>query len=187
MKIGVLASGNLGFEVVKGLTKIHQIEFICTDSNSNSIIEFAESNGIKNYKGNPRNGKAIRVIGDIRVDVLLSINYLFLIEEDLISLPTIIAINIHGSLLPKYRGRTPHVWSIINGETVAGITIHEISKGCDEGKIIEQLKIPIHSEMTGGELLAAYGNNYLPLLLETLKKIENKFPAKSKRFIEMEI
>ncbi|PQJ18518.1 hypothetical protein BST93_08510 [Nonlabens tegetincola] len=106
MKIGVLASGNLGFEVVKGLTKIHQIEFICTDSNSNSIIEFAESNGIKNYKGNPRNGKAIRVIGDIRVDVLLSINYLFLIEEDLISLPSIIAINIHGSLLPKYRGRT---------------------------------------------------------------------------------
>ena len=63
--------------------------------------------------------------------LFFSINYLYLIDENLIKYPNKFSINIHGSLLPKYRGRTPHVWSIINGETKTGITVHLIENECD--------------------------------------------------------
>jgi methionyl-tRNA formyltransferase len=172
MKIGVLASGNLGAEILKGLYRIHEIDFVATDSKSNDILNFTTKNEIKTFKGNPRNGKAIQFIGNSYIEVLVSVNYLFLIEEDLILLPSKLAINIHGSLLPKYRGRTPHVWAIINGESKTGITVHQITKGCDEGKIINQLEIPIHKEMTGGELLSVYNAHYLSLIVKTLKIIE---------------
>jgi methionyl-tRNA formyltransferase len=172
MKIGVLASGNLGAQVLKGLYDVYEIDFVATDSSSTAIYDFAIENKIKIFKGNPRKGKAIKHIGSSNIAVLVSVNYLFLIEEDLISLPSIMAINVHGSLLPKYRGRTPHVWAIINGESKTGITVHQITKGCDEGKIINQLVLPIDKDMTGGELLSIYNDNYLTLIDKTLKVIE---------------
>lgn len=172
LRIGVLASGNLGMKILESLKDLYQIEFVATDYNSHTILNFTSLYRIKTFRGNPRQGKALQFIGSSNIDVLISVNYLFLIEEDLIALPSIIAINIHGSLLPKYRGRTPHVWAIINGEPVAGITVHQITKGCDEGKIINQLEIPIHPEMTGGELLSIYNKEYLFLIIKTLNSIE---------------
>jgi len=172
MKLGVLASGRLGLQILRELYSIYKIQFVATDSNSYEIISFANGNNISLFKGNPRNGRAFDILGDSCIDVLVSVNYLFLIEQDLISLPARIAINIHGSLLPKYRGRTPHVWAIINGEKESGITVHEITKGCDEGGILEQLIIPIDANMTGGELLNVYQNNYGSLLIKALKGIE---------------
>ena len=118
MKIGILASGNLGFTTIQLLLKNYPIEFILTDSLSASIIQFAEKNRIPLFKGNPRNGKTKEFLKKHICDVIISINYLFIIESDIINHPKLFAFNIHGSLLPKYRGRTPHVWSIINNETV---------------------------------------------------------------------
>ncbi|WP_438969476.1 methionyl-tRNA formyltransferase [Nonlabens sp.] len=172
MILGVLASGNLGLKILRELFSNYEIDFILTDSNSSEIIEFAEKENIFLFKGNPRNGEAFNSVGKRTIDVLLSINYLFLIEEDLIGLPRKIAINIHGSLLPKYRGRTPHVWAIINGEQEAGITLHEITSGCDEGKIIKQIRIPIDEEMTGADLLSIYNDEYLVNILNVLQEVE---------------
>jgi len=173
MNLGILASGNLGLDVLTKLYSIYNILFIATDNSSQGIVDFGMENNILLFKGNPRNGNAFNVLAKTDIDVLVSINYLFLIEEDLISLPRKIAINIHGSLLPKYRGRTPHVWAIINGEKESGITIHEITCGCDEGNIIDQLVIPIEADMTGGELLDLFSQNYFPLIISALRLIEN--------------
>lgn len=169
MKLGILASGNLGFQVLKELYTKYEVIFIGTDSSSKAIIEFAKKEKILLFKGNPRNGAAFKVLKSSSIDVLASINYLFLIEEDLINLPNKIAVNIHGSLLPKYRGRTPHVWAIINGEKHSGITVHEITLGCDEGRIINQLVIPIDDLITGGELLELYFTAYPKLLIDSLE------------------
>ena len=106
------------------------------------------------------------------MDVITSINYLFLIEKDIISHPKKLIFNIHGSLLPKYRGRTPHVWAIINGEKMAGITAHTIDEGCDTGKIISQIKVPIEYNDTGANMLKKYESLYFPLIQEILEKIE---------------
>ena len=170
--LGVLCSGGLGFDTLVKIHEEYQIKFILTDKKSTEIIEFSKEQEIPLFIGNPRNGKGYQFIKNIFVDVITSINYLFLIEKDIISHPKKLIFNIHGSLLPKYRGRTPHVWAIINGEKMAGITAHTIDEGCDTGKIISQIKVPIEYDDTGANMLKKYESLYFPLIQEILEKIE---------------
>ena len=86
------------------------------------------------------------------------------IEKDVINWPKIAAINFHGSLLPKYRGRTPHVWAIINNEKMTGVTAHFINHKCDSGDVIKQVKIPISEESTGGDILNIFYEIYPKLV-----------------------
>lgn len=162
MKLAVFASGGLGLSCLKQLHSQYAVAVIFTDRQSIDIIDFAKSNSILLFAGNPRNGKGSAFLKShgISFDLLVSVNYLFLIEQDLIQYPTVAAINFHGSLLPRYRGRTPHVWAIINNEKLTGITAHFIAEGCDEGPVIDQLEIPISREETGGGLLAKFNSLY---------------------------
>lgn len=171
LTIGVLCSGGLGLDTLTKIANEYTIQFVLTDSNSLGVIDFAKSKNIPFYAGNPRKGQGFCFIKDFSVDVIVSINYLFLIEEDIINHSHIITFNIHGSLLPKYRGRTPHVWAIINGERKTGITAHIIDKGCDTGKIIYQIEIPIETEDTGAIMLEKYAKLYYPLVEKVLKDI----------------
>lgn len=173
LTIGVLCSGGLGLYTLSKITKDHTIQFVLTDSNSTGIIDFALKNNIPFYTGNPRNGKGFNFIKNINVDVIVSINYLFLIEEDIINHSNTLTFNIHGSLLPKYRGRTPHVWAIINGEHKAGVTAHVIDSNCDTGDIIYQIEIPIENEDTGATMLKKYEKVYYPLVKKVLKNVTN--------------
>ncbi len=173
MNLGLLVSGELGFEILKQIVASYEVRFVMTDSKSESIRSYCKDNQIDCYAGNPRNGKAIKALGKPDVDVLLSVNYLFLVEQDVLSIPNTFAINIHGSLLPKYRGRTPHVWSIINNESIAGITAHLIDTGCDTGDILEQIVVPILENDTGYSLLLKYKNLYGVLVDSVLRKVED--------------
>lgn len=173
MEVGLLISGQLGFILFQQLLNRFKINFVLTDKNSTDIILLCEKNKIKYYAGNPRNGKALAVLSDINCEVIVSVNYLFLIEKDVIELPQKIAINFHGSLLPKYRGRTPHVWAIINNESETGITAHKINQDCDTGEIIAQKKISISPTDTGAEILEKYKKTYPGFVLEVLESIQN--------------
>lgn len=173
MSIAVMASGNLGFQILKHLEPRNIVSVVFTDKKSDGIIDWAETKGIPCFAGNPRAGKASEFIADKKVEVLLSVNYLFIIEKDLIDWPIKAAVNLHGSLLPKYRGRTPHVWAIINNETETGVTAHLITEGCDEGRIIKQLAIPIGTETTGAEILSQYVEHYPQLVDDVLDCIES--------------
>ncbi len=174
MNIGIMASGNLGFKILTQIDREYSINCIFTDKESEDIISFASQKSIQCFVGNPRKANARNFIKKLTVDILISINYLFIIEKDLISLPRKLAFNIHGSLLPKYRGRSPHVWSIINNEKEAGITAHIIDEGCDTGKIIKQVPIPIHHSSTGADLLRAYEAEYCPLIKSVLESIKDE-------------
>jgi methionyl-tRNA formyltransferase len=142
MKFGVLASGNLGLVSLKKCISLFKIDFVATDSASAGVINFALDNNILLFKGNPRDGKLISFLNDnkIKVDTIFSINYLFLLDKTFLESHPF-CINFHGSLLPKYRGRTPHVWSIINNEKLTGITAHLMDENCDTGSIILQKEI----------------------------------------------
>ncbi len=171
LTIGILCSGGLGLETLLKVAKDYSIQFILTDSNSKGIIDFATKNSIPFYAGNPRKGKGFDFIKYFNVDVIASINYLFLIEEDIIKHSNALTFNIHGSLLPKYRGRTPHVWAIINGEIKTGITAHVVDKGCDTGMIIHQIEIPIDQDDTGAIMLEKYAKEYYPLIKKVLNDV----------------
>lgn len=170
MNLGILVSGNLGYIVLKYLHNYYKIKYVLTDSKSDAIINFCIQNEIAYFVGNPRNGRAFNFCSIEKIDILISVNYLFIIEKDLIQLPKAFAFNIHGSLLPKYRGRTPHVWAIINNEIKTGITAHLIDEGCDTGDIIEQIEIEIGCEDTGADILNKFNDNYIELLNIVLTK-----------------
>ncbi len=173
MKIGLLVSGDLGLSLLKHLNSNYEIGFVMTDRNSKSIIAFSSSKRLPVFIGNPRNNSTKYFINEIQIDVLISVNYLFIIEKDLINLPKNIAFNIHGSLLPKYRGRTPHVWAIINNEKTTGITAHIIDEGCDTGDILQQTIVPILDDDTGSSLLARFADLYTLLVDNVLEKIKS--------------
>jgi methionyl-tRNA formyltransferase len=172
IKLGLLVSGNLGCIVLKYLEANYPTVFVMTDKNSDDIIDLCKDKKINFFVGNPRKGRCTTFIKNKDIDVLISINYIFLINRELISLPKIIAFNIHGSLLPKYRGRTPHVWAIINNEIETGITAHQIDEGCDTGDIIEQTVIPINKNETGADVLGKYEDRYIHIINSVLQKIK---------------
>lgn len=176
MKLGVLASGNLGLIVLKQLNSNYHLTFVMSDKNSTGIHKFCDDLAIPYFIGNPRGFKSKEFTLGKKIDVLASINYLFIIEKDLIELPKILAFNVHGSLLPKYRGRTPHVWAIINNEIETGITVHLIDEGCDTGDILKQKKIPINKKDTGAIILKKFEVIYPELILSVLSDLSFKLP-----------
>jgi methionyl-tRNA formyltransferase len=170
---GILVSGNLGAIVLKNIFNAIPVAFVFTDPKSEEIINFCKIKNIPFFVGNPRNGRSQNFLLENKCSVILSINYLFIIEEDVIKHPTKFAVNFHGSLLPKYRGRTPHVWSIINNEPKSGITAHLIDNDCDIGDIIEQIEIEISKTDTGASILNKFNEKYFPLVQKVVDKIEN--------------
>jgi len=172
MKIAILASGGLGLRCLEHLTKSHCPEFIATDKGSEGIIELAEQQGIPLFIGNPRNGMFMNSGIAKQVDVLFSLNYLFLVDNDVLELSQY-PINFHGSVLPKYRGRTPHVWAIINNERQAGVTAHLMDENCDTGDIILQQVVEIEEDTTGADLLMRYAGLYPIMLDEIIRQLNN--------------
>lgn len=170
MKIALLLSGGLGYTLLKFIHQSSKIEFVATDSKSDGIIDYANQHGIPCFKGNPRGGKLSEFAANFDNEVLLSINYLFIIEQDVIDLFKY-PINFHGSLLPKYRGRTPHVWAIINNETETGVTAHLIDNNCDTGDIVLQEKITIDPSETGNDLLLKYNEVYPAMVKKIIDAI----------------
>jgi len=173
LSYGVLASGKLGFVCLEQLINTKGINFVFTDKLSEEIISLCLKHSVPVYVGSPRNGNATSFINKINVDVLFSINYLFIVEKDILKTPKKYSINFHGSMLPKYRGRTPHVWAIINNEKQTGITAHLMTEKCDEGDIVYQELIPISENSTGASLLNEFYLKYPQIIAKVIKLIEN--------------
>lgn len=171
MNLSLLLSGNLGYVCLQSIIDRYTIKCVFTDRGSQAIIDLCEEYGLMYFVGNPRGGRAAAALVDAKCEVLLSINYLFIVEEDILALASQYAINFHGSLLPKYRGRTPHVWAIINGETVAGVTAHLMEREMDAGSVVAQHPVNIGADMTGAELLDRYTQIYPVLINRILNDI----------------
>ena len=108
----------------------------------------------------------------IRPDAIIVVGYGRIIPQWMIDLPRLGNLNLHASLLPKYRGAAPIQWAIANGESVTGVTTMRIDAGLDTGDILMQRETPIALEDTSetlGPKLAAVGAE---LMVETLRRIE---------------
>jgi methionyl-tRNA formyltransferase len=169
--------GNLGKECMKAIIDNgYQISFVLThkDDEVNSVDTFAKINQIDySYLDTRKNlDLFIKKIQNLNPEFILSVNYRYIIPKEIFSLAKF-SFNIHGSLLPKYRGRTPHVWSIINGENESGITSHLIEEDVDTGDIILQKVIPIESQDTGYNLLKKFESEYPVILIASINKLIN--------------
>ena len=114
---------------------------------------------------------------DLKPDLVITAAYGQMIPEAILNLPKLGCINVHASLLPKYRGGAPVHYAIINGEEVTGVTIMYMVKKMDAGNIISQEEVKIAPDETTGELYDRLSNVGAKLLIETLPSIINKTNA----------
>ena len=114
----------------------------------------------------------IQKLSTFKADLFVVVAFRIL-PESVFTMPPKGTVNLHGSLLPKYRGAAPINWAIINGESETGVTTFFIRKEVDTGNIIATRAIPITANMTAGELHDFMAEVGADLLLETIRKIES--------------
>lgn len=109
-----------------------------------SVERVARRNGIPAITpDNPNTPELIRRVADCRPDFLFSFYYRAMLGEALLRVPARGAFNLHGSLLPKYRGRVPVNWAILHGETETGVSLHRMVAKPDAGAIVARQAVPI--------------------------------------------
>lgn len=138
------------------------------------VKELANFNNIEVYQPKTlRNEEVVEKIKNINPDLIVVVAYGKIIPDNIISIPKKGIINVHGSLLPKYRGAAPIQWAVLNGDTKTGITIIDIESKLDAGAMLLKKEIEIKKEDTTAsmfEKLAILGKD---ALLETIYNIEN--------------
>jgi len=109
-----------------------------------SVAELSRSRGIEPMiLDDPRDPAALARIEAAKPELLLSFYYRGILPDALLRLPRLGSFNVHGSLLPKYRGRAPVNWAILRGETETGATLHAMTAKPDAGEIVDQEPVPI--------------------------------------------
>ena len=109
-----------------------------------SVAELAMLHGIPTITpDNPNTPEVIAQIRALQPDIFFSFYYREMLKRELLEIPWRGALNMHGSLLPKYRGRVPVNWAIIHGETETGATLHYMTEKPDNGAIVAQQAVPI--------------------------------------------
>lgn len=91
----------------------------------------------------PNSTEWVAKVAGMKPDIIFSFYYRQLISESILAIPPKGALNLHGSLLPKYRGRAPVNWALVNGEKETGLTLHYMLKKADAGDIVAQKRAPI--------------------------------------------
>jgi methionyl-tRNA formyltransferase len=108
----------------------------------------------------------------IQPDVIIVVAYGRIIPEWMLKLPRFGNINLHGSLLPKYRGAAPIQWAVANGETETGVTTMQLDTGLDTGDVLLERRLPVGPDTTAGELYPKLASIGAELMLETLEALE---------------
>lgn len=135
---------------------------------------YALDKNIPVYQPNTlKDGEALEIIKSYAPDVIVVAAYGKILPKDIIDYPKYGCINVHGSILPKYRGAAPIQWSVINGDAETGVTTMQMNEGLDTGDMLLIEKIPIELDDTAESVfdkLAVLGGE---LTLKTLEKAEN--------------
>ena len=117
--------------------------------------------------------ESVAEIASYEPDIIVVAAYGQILRENLLNLPKYRCINVHASLLPKYRGASPIQWAVINGDEETGISIMYMEKGLDTGDVILQKSLKLDQDETAGSLHDRLGELAGPVLLEAMDMIEN--------------
>ena len=138
-----------------------------------AVKQFALSKGLNVHSFKKIRGReGVAFLKNIDFDVIVTAAFGQILTQEILDIPELGCINVHASLLPKYRGPAPIQWAIINGETETGITTMQTERGVDTGDILLQEKVEIGPEETAGELFGRLSELGGKVLVKTLKAIE---------------
>jgi methionyl-tRNA formyltransferase len=185
MKIVFMGTPDFAKESLKALYEAkHEILAVVTNPdrpsgrgmklNSSPVKQYAEEVGLPIYQPEKirGNNEFIEQIKQLNPEVICVVAYGKILPEDILKIPQKGCINVHGSLLPKYRGAAPIQWSVINGDKTTGVTTMYMENGMDTGDMILKEEIKIGEDETTGEVWGKLAKIGGELLVKTLKKIE---------------
>lgn len=147
------------------------------------VKEFALEKGLTVYQPEKvrKNEEFIEKIKSLNPDVICVVAYGKILPKEILEIPKYGCINVHGSLLPKYRGAAPIQWAVLNGDKETGVTTMYMDVGMDTGDMILKEKVEIGEDETTGELWDRLSKIGGKLLVETLKQIEDGTAPREKQ------
>ena len=137
------------------------------------IKEYALSAGLSVFQpAKMRDGEALAILRELRPELIAVAAYGKILPVDILELPPLGCVNVHSSLLPKYRGAAPINWAILNGEKETGVTIQRMAEGIDTGDILAQSGTPIDINENAAQLLTRLSQMGAELLVKTVRELE---------------
>ena len=137
-----------------------------------AVKQYALSIGLPVFQpAKLRDGEALALLRKLDPDLIVVAAYGRILPPDILSLPRLGCVNVHSSLLPKYRGAAPINWAILNGEGETGVTIMYMAEGLDTGDILAQRATPIPLEENAAQLFDRLALLGAELLTETVERI----------------
>ena len=122
---------------------------------------------------NVREEAFIALLKKMNPDVIVVVAFGQILPKALLEIPRYGCVNVHASLLPKYRGAAPIQWAVIDGEAVSGVTTMLMDEGLDTGDMLEVKEVPLEEKETGGSLFDKLSMLGGELIVSTLEKLEN--------------
>ncbi len=119
-----------------------------------------------------RNGAGRAILEELQPDLVIVVAYGKILPPDFLSYPKYGCVNVHASLLPRYRGASPIHWAILNGDSETGVTTMQMDEGMDTGDILLVKKVPIGPDDTAEELFETLSHVGAAAMLETIEAVE---------------
>ena len=189
MKIIFMGTPEFAVPSLKALVESHETVCVVTQTDKPKgrgqklqappIKIFAEKNNIPVFQ--PKTLKApevVETLANFHADLIVVVAYGKILPQAVLDLPKFGCINVHASILPKYRGAAPIEWAMINGETSTGITTMKMDAGLDTGDILLKSEVKISAEMILPELKEILSVDGAKLLIETIDNLEKIIPVK---------
>lgn len=172
-----------GHEIIGVVTNVDKPKGRGMKLMASPVKEYALEKNLKVYQPIKvrNNTEFLTEVKNLNPDLICVVAYGKILPQELLDIPKYGSINVHGSLLPKYRGAAPIQWAVINGDKKTGITTMYMDKGMDTGDMILKEETIIGENETTGELWERLSKIGANLLVETVKQIENGTAPRQKQ------
>lgn len=173
--VGTLnAIADAGHEIVLAVTQPDKPKGRGNNMQFPPVKEAALSRGIEVYQPERvRRPECVEYLRQYEPDMIVVAAFGQILPREILDMPRYCCINVHASLLPKYRGASPIQWAVINGEEVSGVTIQRMAEGIDTGDMIARVEVPLAPDETGGSLFDRLAEAGAALCVDTMKRIED--------------
>ena len=161
--------------LVEGCVALQPIAIVMLEPISVSgwrLAEYCENRGIPLIKTHSVRSEDFLIKFDkLDYDLVVSAHFQRILPARIFGRARIGALNLHPSLLPKYRGMAPQHWPLILGETETGVTVHRIDEGVDTGRIMRQVRIPLDPDIYIHELQTKFLTVYRSIMIEAVERL----------------
>ena len=166
---------NSGYDIVGVVTNVDKPKGRGMKMIASPVKEYALEKNLNIYQPEKikNNEEFVEELKKLQPDVICVVAYGKILPKEILDIPSKGCINLHGSLLPKYRGAAPIQWAVLNGDKITGVTTMYMDVGMDTGDMILKEEVEIPEDETTGELWEKLSVIGAKLLVKTLKQVEN--------------